>query len=140
MHHLRRSRLPALILGLVLGVAVLLPEIGHSLAHRDAALHTAPDAVLAGDDHHHGAEVVAGPGEGMVSAGRHAVEVHPHFDLRQTAPSKTSLSLFLAVQYVVDLILDPVDHQPAIPFRQGHFAMAWRNHGPPPPSRAPPLS
>lgn len=141
MHHLRRSRLPALFLGLVLGFAVLLPEIGHSLAHRNAALHAAPHAALDVDDHHHGGAALAAPGHGdMVAAGTHGGGVHPHFDLRPTRPTKTSLAL-LAAQTVVEFILDVAEPRPPSPFGRDHLVvLAVRNHGPPPPSRAPPVS
>jgi hypothetical protein len=141
MHHLRRSRLPALFAGLVLGFAVLLPEIGHSLAHREDALHAAPHAALDVDDHHHGEAAVAAHGHGaMVATGTHAAGVHPHFDLRPTPPTKTSLALLLAAQTVVEFILDVAEPRPPIPFGQDHLLLAGRNHGPPPPSRAPPVS
>ncbi len=141
MLRLRRSRLPALILGLILGVAVLLPEIGHSLAHRVAAAHAAPDAALDGDHHDHRAAAAAPHRHrDTVAAGQHAAAVHPHFDLRPTPPIKTSLALLMAAQTVVEFILDAAEPRPPTPFGQDHLILAGRNHGPPPPSRSPPLS
>lgn len=141
MHHLRRSRLPALILGLVLGFAVLLPEIGHSMAHRTAALHVAPHATHDVNDHHHGAAADAAHGHrDTMAAGPHTARVHPHFDLRPAAPGKASPSLLLAAHTVVELILDSADPRSPIPVPPDRPVLSGRNHGPPPPSRAPPLS
>lgn len=141
MRRLRRSRLPALILGLVLGFAVLLPEIGHTLAHRHAAEHAVPHAVVAVDDHHHDAAAGAAHPHGYVaSEDTHADGVHAHFDLRLASPTKASLAFMLAARTVVELVLDLTETGRPSPVAQDHLILAGRNHGPPPPSRAPPLS
>jgi hypothetical protein len=140
MRHLRRSRLPALILGLVLGFAVLLPEIGHSLAHRHAAAHDAGHTTLAVDDHHDDAAAVAHAHGDVTSADTHAAGVHSHFDLRATPPTKASIAFALAAQTVVELAFDVAEPQRPSLIAQEHLVLAGRCHGPPPPSRAPPLS
>lgn len=130
MRRLRRSCFPALLLGPVLAFAVLLPEIGHSLAHRDAAFR-----------HHHGAVTRAAlPHRDVASEDEHLAGVHPHFDLRPTPPTRSSLALFLAARTVVELIVDVAEPRRARLVPQAHLVLGGRNHGPPPPSRAPPLS
>ncbi len=140
MHHLRRSRLPGLLLGLVLGFALLLPEIGHSLVHRHAAAHAAPHVMVAADHGHGESATVA---HAQVNAGwadSHSAGGHHHFDLRPTPPPKVSSGLLLAARIVVELQLDiAAPLPPRIPVH-AQVVLAGRYHGPPPPSRAPPLS
>ncbi|MBA3258973.1 MAG: hypothetical protein H0T68_05850 [Gemmatimonadales bacterium] len=136
MHRLRRSRYPARLVGLVLGLALLLPEIGHSLAHRHAASHA---IVVA--DHHHGEAAAAPHGHGSVFwAESHSAGAHPHLDQRPAPPSKVSLDLLLAARTVVEFWFDMTE--PAQPSLPAHARLVFdgRYHGPPPPSRAPPLS
>lgn len=140
MHRLRRSRCPARLLGLVLGLALLLPEIGHSLAHRFAASHAELNAILAAD--HHNSETAAAPqGHGSVFwAESHSAGAHPHFDQRPAPPAKVSFDLLLAARTVVELWFEVAE--PACPSPLAHAQLVFdgRYHGPPPPTRAPPLS
>ncbi len=140
MHHLRRSRFPGLLLGLVLGFALLLPEIGHSLAHRHDAAHAAPHA-MATTDHDHGESATAAHAPIIAGwADSHSAGGHPHFDLRPTPPPKVPSGVLLAVRIVVELQLDiAAPPPPSLPVHD-QVVLAGRYHGPPPPSRAPPLS
>ncbi len=141
MHSLRRSRLPGLTLLLVLGFGILPPEIGHSAAHRDAARHAGLEADDHGHGHHHDgpeANEVHGRPD-MTAVGVQTVVLHPHFELHPIA-AKTSLFLALADRTVVAFILDATEHTSPIVFPRDRLVLTLRNHGPPPPSRAPPLS
>ncbi len=143
MHCLRRSRLPGAILLLVLGFGVLLPEIGHSVAHRHSAAHPQDPR---GDDHGHGhhhdgpeADEVHGQPD-MLAVGTQTVAVHPHFELHPISPTKPSLLLALAAGTVAEFILDATEPASPVAPSRSRPVLILRSHGPPLPSRAPPLS
>jgi hypothetical protein len=134
MRHLRQSGLPAPILGLLFGFALLGPELGHTLAHREHA----PQATVYSLNEH----AVAEPGHAHADievGDTHAPDAHAHFDLCSSPPSKPSLTFIAAVWTVVQLQLD-LSGPPSFP-PTSNVSILWdRYHGPPPPSRAPPLS
>jgi hypothetical protein len=133
MRHLR-SRLHAPILGLLFGFALLGPELGHTLAHREhapkAAAYLPHEHGVAEPEHAH-ADVELGD--------THALDAHPHFDLRPSPSSNPTLTFVAAVWTVVQLQLD-LSGPPSFP-PTSNVSVLWdRYHGPPPPTRAPPLS
>jgi hypothetical protein len=134
MRYLRQSRLPAPILGLLFGFALLGPELGHTRAHREhapqAIVYSPHDHAVAEPEHAH-ADVQVGD--------FHATDAHAHFDLRSSPSSKPSLTLVAAVWTAVHLRLDLWD-PPSFPPTSNVVILWDRYHGPPPPSRAPPLS
>jgi len=140
MQRFRRSRFPALVLGLAFGFGILLPEIGHSVAHRTAAGHTASHETHDAADHPHDHTVREAPDHQIVMAFSAAAESHSHFDLRPTAPGKSSLSLLPAGVVATDLTLHAPERRSPIPVHPDAVPLGDRRHAPPPPSRAPPLS
>jgi hypothetical protein len=134
MRLLRQSRLPAPILGLLFGFALLVPELGHTLAHRahapQATAYPLHEHAGAGSEHAHADVEVGDP---------HALDAHQHFDLRSSPSSKPSLTFVAAVWTVIQFQLDRSD-PPSFPATSNVPALWDRYHGPPPPSRAPPLS
>lgn len=128
---------------LALGLAVLLPEIGHSLAHRHAMAdtHAAAQAVAAHNaaDHDHSETTAAAPDLAVLTGGDLSDE-HPHCDQRGPAPGKLSLSSLFAAQVVVDLTLDADAARQVPPPVTWQIGLTGRSHGPPSSSRAPPLS
>lgn len=119
--------LPPVLLALVCGVAVVLPEAGHSHAHRDGAIHGLPPH----------ARPDGGPATGVVEHG-HAAAVHSHLDLAATAPVRLQVPE-TDVTRVAALpgLLGPERHSPST-VAHG-LAPPARSQHPPLPSRAPPL-
>lgn len=123
--------IPALLLTLLMTFGALGPEAGHSLAHRQAGGH--PDHDLAGH-----ADLDPTTGVGLTDG--HSADDHPHFELAARLPGKSTLAFAVVVQPVsrplpiadgglrvptaIDQSPPPRDHR----------------HGPPPPTRAPPLA
>lgn len=132
MRRLRRSCLPALLLGLLFGFGTLLPEMGHADAHRHAAGHDAHDEI-----DHGSAPVHAHFGVQLTEA--HGSGSHPHFESRSAPGAKLPIVFPGFVRSVPDLDLVPAASRPAPLIREPE-ALAGRSQGPPPPSRAPPLS
>ena len=134
MRHLRQSRLAVPILGLLFGFALLGPELGHTLAHREhapqAAVYSLHEHAVAGAQHAH-AYVEVGD--------THALDAHQHFDLRSSPSSRPSLTFVAAAWTVIQFQLYLAD-PPPFPATSNVSVLWDRYHGPPPPSRAPPLS
>ena len=142
MRRLRQARIPALILGLILSFAALLPEMGHSLAHRHAASHAVSHAgATVDDDHHHGAAAgAAHPHGDLGAADADATGAHLHFDLRPPPPTKASPALRPVARIVIELVSNVADTRRPSRVDQDHRLLAGRSQDPPPTSRAPPLS
>jgi hypothetical protein len=110
-------------------ISLLLPEFGHSLAHRHIEAR-----------HHHD----HGVGEADIDVAvllerANASASHLHHDIRAVASGKTSL-VFPYPAAAVILPLDRnVSHPRRVPTHEVNVrADSW--HGLPPPSRAPPLT
>ena len=129
MRYLRGPTVPAVLLAFLTGVGLLLPEVGHSLAHYHAAdHHSGPHSA----PHHHDST-------SLELIGEHHGGDHPHLDLLATPSAKTSL-VHTAIVQVCVLALDAADQESALPPPTAVAPpLAGRGHGPPPPSRAPPL-
>jgi hypothetical protein len=128
MRYLRGPSIPGFLLALILGLGLLLPEAVHGLAHHHAAEHHAasaaphshehPGAALTGDDH-------AGD--------------HPHLESLARPSAKPGLARALVVQSTVHALDGLSEERPlALPLAAQPLT-AGREHGPPPPARAPPL-
>ncbi len=129
MRHLRGPSVPAVLLAFLVGVGLLLPEVSHSLAHHHSAEHHGASQSAA---HHHGFSGIGLIGE------RHGGD-HPHLDLLAAASAKTSLAHAAMVQVFV-LLLPARDELRPLPLATVPGPpLEGRDHGPPPPSRAPPL-
>jgi hypothetical protein len=130
MRHLRTSGLPAILLALLMAVGVLLPEVSHSFAHGQGGGHA---------EHELLSQVQAGSGVAATVSRGHAADDHPHFELAATLPGKPLLAYAVAAQTVFRLVLDGNAglQVPAATART--LAPPQSNHGPPPPTRAPPL-
>lgn len=129
MRPLRMSGLPAILLTLVMGFGILLPEAGHSLAHRQGGVHGSQETV----DHIEADHAV----RAVVSAG-HAADSHPHPDLVATLPGRPLLAYALAAQTIRWLLGDPAPARRVAPAIVRALAPIQSGHGPPPPTRAPP--
>ena len=130
MQRLRISGLPAILLTLLMAFGVLLPEADHSFAHRQSGVHPEHDLV---------SPARADPGAGVAVSSGHAADEHPHFELAATLPGKPLLAYAVAAQIVLRLLLDP-DTGLRVPAGTAYtLAPLQSNHGPPPPTRAPPL-
>lgn len=142
MRRIRGSRFPALILGLALVWAVFLPEIGHSLEHRQAAAFLAHTSAPAEDHHHHhgAAAAVEHTDADFAWAEEHGVGQHPHLDLRPTIRTKVSLAALLAAKTAVELVFDVAEPRPTRVIIEDRLAPVVRRQGPPPPTRAPPIA
>jgi hypothetical protein len=129
MRNLRGPSLPVILLALVLGIGLLLPEVAHSLAHHDAAYHHgAPHSAPHHDDH-------ASP----ELAGEHHGGDHLHLELVAVPSGKPSL-FHAAILRAVVLSLHVVGEERRVPSPlTGGQPPGRQDHGPPPPSRAPPL-
>jgi len=129
MRHLRGPSVPGFLLALLLGLGLLLPEVAHSLAHHHAAEHHAASAA---EPHSHDL-----PGAALTDD--HHAGDHPHVELLATLSAKPSLAHAVVVQAVA-LALDALpEERPLAPAVAAQPPPDGRNHGPPPPSRAPPL-
>jgi hypothetical protein len=129
MRDLRRPNVLDFLLGLLLGLGLLVPEVGHSLAHYHAAAHHGDPALTL---HQHGAA-----GIGLTDA--HHGGDHPHLELVATPSSKLSLAHAVVVQSVVLALHALGEEHPLPPAVITGRPPGEREHGPPPPSRAPPL-
>lgn len=131
MRRLRRSGLPSLLLILVMGLAVLFLEAGHSLAHRHALNADLHHAVEHAVPHAHG--------EMAVDDG-HVGGDHPHVELLGTPGAKPLLAHAVATQTVIRLADDLGTERQVRLVVLDDLTPGCREHGPPPPSRAPPLA
>jgi hypothetical protein len=129
MRHLRRPSVPGFVLGLFLGLGLLVPEVGHSLAHYHAADHHTEPTLALGQ---HGAA-------GIELTDAHHGGDHPHLELVATPSSKPSLIHALVMRSVALALHVPGEEQPLPPAVITGRPPGDREHGPPPPSRAPPL-
>jgi hypothetical protein len=117
-------------LGILLAVSVLLPEIGHSLAHRD---------IDAGNDHDHGVSTAAEINAAVLLERADTSASHHHPDIRAVASGQTTVVFPRPVAAAILPLDGQVSHQRRVPSKEVNIrADSW--HGLPPPSRAPPLS
>ena len=117
-------------MSILLVVSVLLPEFGHSLAHRD---------IDAGHDHDHGVWPAADIDAAVLLERADTSASHPHPDIRAVASGKTTVVFARLVAAVILPLDGQVSHQRRVPSHEVNIrADSW--HGLPPPSRAPPLS
>jgi len=128
MRYVRGSRISGSLLALVMALALPLPEVGHGLAHHHAAEHHGPSHT----GHHGGA---AGD---LLLADEQAVGRHPHLDLVATPPAKPLLAHASALRVVALLLPEIGEERPLPPTFTTGLSPGRRDHGPPPPSRAPP--
>lgn len=133
----RYSGVPAALLAFVLSAGILLPEAGHSLAHVNASAETAHhDASHHGADHH---TIDLPEAETQIREGDQAA--HPHLDLLTTVPSPSSLKSLVAVApSILDLLLDSIPVSRVFELPPETASPFVSEHGPPSPSRAPPLT
>ncbi len=129
MRCLRTSGLPALILALVMGFGVFLPEAGHSLAHRQGGLH---------GSHHIAGHIEADHGIGAVVSSNHVADDHPHLDLLAAPPGKPLFAYAIAAQAILWLLSDFDEGRRLTPAVARALTPIQNGHGPPPPTRAPP--
>ena len=130
MHRLLRPGASGPLVVLVLGLALLLPEVSHSLAHHHA---------MEAEQHHHVA-AQDHSADGWATLGEPDTDAdHPHPDLRATPAAKPLFALEFAPPAVVRQasILGVVRHLQASVIDDP--APPGQLHGPPPPARAPPL-
>jgi hypothetical protein len=133
----RHSGVPAALLAFVLSAGILLPEAGHSLAHLDASAEVAHHDASHHDGDHHTIDL----SEAETEIGEGDQAAHPHLDLLTTIPSSSSLkSLVVAAPSIHDLLPEflPVSRVINLPPETAPPFVS--EHGPPPPSRAPPLT
>lgn len=131
MRRPRSISAPRLILALLLGLSLLAPEAVHSFVHHHAAEHH-------GDAQQDGG-VSAAPHEPVAASDYQHGDDHPHLQLAAAPSTKLSLGQAMVAQAVL-LAIQPLDAQRPLlpPAPPGVLPGAW-DHGPPPPSRAPPL-
>ena len=132
MQSLRRSRVSAWLLSLIVGCSVLIPEIGHAAVHRHGTQHRLADVA-----HEHDAGTVHAQSGAELADGQGA-DTHTHIDLRTTSPAKQSLAYLANARTLGVLVLGGQAPRP-VPIAREPLVVAGRRHGPPPPSRAPPL-
>ncbi len=130
MQRPRSTRIPAGLLAVMMALAVFLPEASHSVAHRDGAAHPSGH-----HEHHAGAPSA----ELAFSAPDAGGGGHWHSDFRATLPGKSLLKHALVARVLIRLHRDLADTRrpPAAPL--ANVAPLPSHHGPPPPTRAPPL-
>jgi hypothetical protein len=117
-------------LGILLAVSVLLPELGHSLAHRD---------IDARHDHDHGVSPAADIDAAVLLERGDTSASHHHPDIRAVASGKTTVVFPRPVAAAILPLDGQVSHQHRVPSNDVNIRVdSW--HGLPPPSRAPPLS
>ncbi len=135
MRCVRGSGIASSLTVLFMALALLLPEVGHGLAHHHAAQHH--DAAQ-----HHGSSYIAdrhgGTGSDLSLTDEQGDGRHPHLDLVAKPPSKPLLAYASAVRAVALLLPDFGEERPLPPAFTTGFSPGRRDHGPPPPSRAPP--
>jgi hypothetical protein len=131
MRFLRSSGFPALFFAVLTAAAALLPEAGHSLAHRDHEDPTTHDH----DHHSHQPEMPSA----AIGGGRESGD-HAHADLLATTPGKPLL-LHAAVARVDVEIADAIGRMIRVSRALAHgLAPPEQAQAPPPPTRAPPLA
>jgi hypothetical protein len=131
MVSIRRPDVPGIILALIVGVAFVFPEVGHSHAHRHQATHES------GAAHTEAAKHLSDTDPVLVD--HHIDAEHQHLRLTATPTAKPlpwrdpAVSTFALPGPQVRLYRTPASiFASSLP--PGLLA-----HGPPPPSRAPPL-
>jgi hypothetical protein len=128
MRRLRTSGTATLLLVALMGLAVLLPEFGHSIAHRQAADALRSSTLIRTDQ-----------GVGHSVSGTHVAGDHLHPDLRARVPGKPLLKHMVAAPPLIHLCSDLGDDPQLPPAIAGSITPPRCEHGPPPPSRSPPL-
>ncbi len=128
MRYVRGSRDSGSLLALFMALALLLPEVSHGPAHHHAAEHHG----LSNTAHHGG-----GAGD-LVLADEQAVGRHSHVDLAAAPAGKPLLAHATVVRVVALLLPEIGEERPLPPTSRNGLSPGWRDHGPPPPSRAPP--
>ncbi len=116
----------------ITGLAILLPEVSHSLAHHHAAEHR---SMHSGEGHH--GDVGTGAGDAAATTEQGYAD-HPHFDVVATPPTKPLLAHAVVVRVAALLLHDFREERPLPPTRAKDLSPGEYTHGPPPPSRAPP--
>jgi len=129
MRHSRRHGLPTALLALTLGVALLLPEVGHSLAHHESAAHE-----LSHDAGHQAGSI---DGRGLHDAG--ALADHPHLELAAPLPARPLLIHAVIVRGGALLAHDLAESSAVPPILAAGLPPGDLTLRPPPPARAPPL-
>jgi hypothetical protein len=134
------SGIVAVLLTMIMGIAVLLSEAGHSYAHRQLGQVSHHSVEHHGSASHHGSadhhDVAHTAAVAVQDAD--ASNEHPHPDVIAIPPVKTVLHA-LTVRTVVDLS-DQIDQELRLPLVvSSTFTLRGREHGPPSPARAPPL-
>lgn len=121
---------PAIYLTLLMAVGTLLPEVSHSFAHRHGGVHA---------EHAAASDVHPAPGERTAVSGDHPHDGHDHLALSPPLPGKSPLAYAVATEAMVRLLpyADTARRTPAAAVHTR--ASPESNHGPPPPTRAPPL-
>ena len=130
-------RVQAAFLVFVLSAGILLPEVGHSLAHLNASAaaehHDAP--------HHHGDHHSVELSDAASLIGEDKQATHPHLNLLTTIPGPATLkSLVAATPSIQNLQLDSISVSRVFNLPPETAQPFVSEHGPPPPSRAPPLT
>ena len=128
MRHLRGPSVPGFLLALLMGLGLLLPEVGHSLAHHHEA-------------EHHGAPDVASHEHDPAAAGltsRHSGGDHPHGEPVAAPAAKPLLTYAVVVHAVLFALHDFSEGRPLPPTVTTGLSPGGQHHGPPSPSRAPP--
>ena len=129
MRSLRSPGLPGSLSSALLGLALFLPGVGHSLAHHEVAEHhqvpgTAP--------HQHDASHATLTGE-------HHGDAHLHLDLVAAPSAKPPVPHAVVASSPVLALDPPGEERPLPPAVTDGRPPGGRDHGPPSPSRAPPL-
>jgi hypothetical protein len=127
MHWLRRPSVPGLLLAFLMGVGLLLPEMAHGFAHHHDAEHEAS----------HPSKHAPMSGSSATS-GSHGSD-HPHLDLTGTPSAKPSFGKAIVVQHAVPVFRECETQHAQLPAIAAAMPPGGRDHGPPPPSRAPPF-
>ena len=128
MHRVRRPSVSGTLLAFLLGFGLLLPEMVHSLAHHHAAEH--------GSAH-------VSPHQGFPSGSAKSTDAHggdhPHLDLIGTPSAKPTLAKAIEVQGALPAFRELETQNAQLLAVAPTIPPGGRDHGPPPPSRAPPL-
>lgn len=132
MRRLRSPGIARLVIALITGLALLLPEVSHSLAHHHAAEHR---SMHSGVGHYGEAGADAGD---FAATSKQGHAEHPHFDVVATQPTKPLLAQAVVVRVAALLLNDLREERPLPPVRANDLLPGEYTHGPPPPSRAPP--
>jgi len=128
MNRLRRSSCPPICLALVMGLALVWPDVAHRRFHEQHE-HV----------HDHSASGKVSPLSPLISGSKHG-DSHPHLDLTATTPTKVGLQLIMLVSE--QAALDEPTMALVCVSTGGGDPIRPRSppSGPQPPIRAPPLA